>query len=451
VTTRSDVIVAGAGTAGTYFGWLVAKQGYSVVILEQDTRDRAGSRLEVFHHDCCAFEQSGIPPPDKGSPELIATWNAGNAHSPGGLVKKVNHGFHVMRFAPFLHRLHAIAETSGVKLEFSTRVTGFLHEGGVITGVMAERNGERVEFRARLVVDASGIPAILRAALPPSHDVETFRLGPDDVMHVVLRYIKWTKPDAPHFVGINGWAFHKAFCNPCGIQAGAILGIGQPGSFELAEAALTDFLATVTFPPFEVVKVERGITPYRRPPYSLVGDEFLCLGDSACITKPISGEGISAAWQLCRVAATVAGEALAKPGDVTRERLWEINVRYFRNQGAKFAALLAQIPGAANTTAREMDYLFRKDIIFNDEDITAVNRDFEIKLTPAKIARIIGGVSLGLLARQLSARTLKRLMASLSIAGKIKKHYEKFPANPAAFPPWVDAARKLWKKAGFNG
>jgi len=35
---NSDVLVVGAGTAGTYLSWIIAKKGYSVVLIEKDKR-----------------------------------------------------------------------------------------------------------------------------------------------------------------------------------------------------------------------------------------------------------------------------------------------------------------------------------------------------------------------------------------------------------------------------
>jgi len=34
-----DILIVGVGTAGTYFGWQMAKRGHSVVIVERDQRD----------------------------------------------------------------------------------------------------------------------------------------------------------------------------------------------------------------------------------------------------------------------------------------------------------------------------------------------------------------------------------------------------------------------------
>jgi len=448
--TEFDVLIVGAGTAGTYLAWLLAKQGVCVAVLEREAREHVGSRLEVFHVDSIAFDKFGIPPPLAGTPELIEVWDEGTTYSADGTIAiTVRYGFHVMRLSPFLQRMFAFAVADGATLIFSCRVATILYENQKIVGVIAEKDGESTEFRTRLVVDASGTAAVLRITLPPEYGVETFQLAPEDVMYTILRYIQWSQPDEPHFTGTNGWPFHKAFCNPCGLPDGAILGIGQPGSYDRAEAVLVDFLNTIRFPPFEIVKIERGITPFRRPPFSFVGDAFLCVGDSACITKPFSGEGVTATWTLCQIAARVIGEALAKGGQLTREQLWPINVAYFHDQGAKFAALLAQIPGAANNSAKEMNYLFRKGIIFNDGDMTAMNRDFELRLNLGKIMHIVGSIIWGLLTRRFSLRSVKSLMRSLGVAGKIKKHYEAFPTDTASFPNWVHTATNLWKNASL--
>ena len=68
---KSDILIVGAGTAGVYFGWLMAKQGYRVTIIDRDARDRVGQRLEVIHFETDQVEQAGIPPPEAGTPELI--------------------------------------------------------------------------------------------------------------------------------------------------------------------------------------------------------------------------------------------------------------------------------------------------------------------------------------------------------------------------------------------
>jgi hypothetical protein len=79
-------------------------------------------------------------------------------------------------------------------------------------------------------------------------------------------------------------------------------------------------------------------------------------------------------------------------------------VQYFRDQGAKFAGILATVPSAANVTREENSYLFRKDVVFSEDDLTEMNRDFEMHLTTRKILRIAGVLVLGLLTRAIPLR-----------------------------------------------
>jgi flavin-dependent dehydrogenase len=445
---NSDVLIVGAGTAGLYFGWLMAKKGFSVTIIEKDPRNKVGERLEVFHLDSNAFEKFGIPEPDKDAPELISIWDTAKGFSPDGKIFKNQHyGFHCMKLPPFLQRLFPLAEKDGVQFKFSTNFKEVLYKDDKIIGISAEENGVSKEFLASVVVDASGIPAVVRTSLPMSLGVENSKFRPEDGFYVVLRYIQWEKPDEPHYTGLNGWPFFKAFCNPCHIENGMILGIGQPTSFDESERVLKEFFEAIKFPPYKVIKSERGITPYRRPPYSFITNNFICLGDSAYITKPFSGEGITAAWTLCKIAADVLGDVLTQKKEPISQELWPINHQYFIDQGAKFAALLAQIPGAADMSAEAVNFLFEKDIIFNDEDITAVNTDFQIKLTFSKVLEIVWNMLVGICKKKISFKNLKHLMKYLSAADKLKKHYEKYPISYKEFGDWVIKAEKLWQNA----
>jgi flavin-dependent dehydrogenase len=302
-------------------------------------------------------------------------------------------------------------------------------------------------YQARLVVDASGINAAVRTTLPPEYGVESFAVAPEEKFYVVLRYITWLDPRQPRTVKSEGWTFYKAWVAPSFHERGAIIGVGASGSYDHAEEVFKEFTAAITLPAHQVDKIERGVTPYRRPPYSVIGDGFLCLGDSACLTKPFSGEGVTSGWTLCKIAAEVVDRALRKDGYLTVDSLWSINVRYFGDQGAKFAGILATVPSAANVTRRENSYLFEKDVVFSEEDLTEMNRDFEMHLTPRKILRIVGIIVLGLLTRDYSFASLKALLRSVRVSGKIRRHYESFPEDRDDFASWVETAEDLWGQA----
>jgi len=446
--TQCDILIIGAGTAGSYFGWQMARRGHSVVIVEANERLMVGKRLDVFHIDSVKFAEFGVPPPAEDSPEFCVILEEGISYSPEGeFPKAVRYPFHVMRLPLFLQRLFTLAESEGVRLEFSTAFSRLLYEDGRITGAVVKRGGKEQTIRARLVVDASGINAVVRSSLPSDYVVENFKIASDEKFYVVLRYITWLDPQQPRTVNSEGWTFYKAWVAPSFHERGAIIGIGATGSYDRAEEVFKEFAEAITLPPHQVDSIERGVTPYRRPPYSVIGDGFLCLGDSACLTKPFSGEGVTSAWTLCKIAADVVDQALRGEDYLAADVLWSINVRYFRDQGAKFAGILATVPSAANATKRENSYLFRKDVIFSEEDLTEMNRDFEMPLTTRKILRIVSVIFLGLLTGNYSFASLRTLLRSVRISGRIRGHYEDFPGDRSDFTSWVETAEDLWSRA----
>jgi FADH2-dependent halogenase/halogenation protein CepH len=448
MSEHCDVLIVGAGTAGAYFGWQLARRGHSVVIVERSERPAVGKRLDVFHIDSVKFDEFGVPPPEKDAPEFCVILEKGISYSPEGKYPKVvKYPFHVMRLPLFLQRLFALAESDGVRFEFSTAFSRLLYRDGRISGAVIERGGEEKPVQARLVVDASGINAAVRTALPPEYGVENFKVAPDEKFYVVLRYITWLEPHRPRTVDSEGWTFYKAWVAPSFHEDGAIIGIGATGSYDHAEEMFEEFSEEITLPPHRIDKLERGVTPYRRPPYSVVGDGFLCLGDSACLTKPFSGEGVTSGWTLCKIAVEVVDRALRADDYLAADSLWPINVRYFRGQGAKFAGILATVPSAANVTRGENSYLFRKNVVFSEDDLTEMNRDFEMHLTTWKILRIVGVIVFGLLTREYSFASLEALLKSVRISGRIRGHYEGFPEDRSAFASWVEVAEDLWSRA----
>lgn len=234
-----------------------------------------------------------------------------------------------MRLSPILRRLYGPAEAAGVDLMFSTALSELIYEDGRIGGAKVEQGGEVSEIKTRLVVDTSGIGAVVRTSLPK----------------------------------------------------------------------------------------------YRRPPYSVVGDAFICLGDNACLTNPFSGKGITSGWTLCKIAVHVVDEALRSGEYVTARVLRKASVRYFRDQGAGFAGIPATVPSAANATREENSYLFLKDEIFSQEDLIEMNRDFEVRVSQGKILKILSALVIGMFTGNYSPASFKALLRSVLVSGKIRSHW----------------------------
>jgi len=440
----ADVVIVGGGTAGSYTAWRLAQRGYKVVVVEKQKRGALGTHIGIFHMDEIRFAQFDIPLPE--GKELIGRHETGLAWPPDGdATKTVRYTFLVMELPLFISRLQKYAEEAGAEYLFGTECERAVVTGNKVTGLKITKGKETVEIPARVVVDAAGVDAAVRTTLPKRLGIENDAIRSTDFLYVILQY--WDNiPDKKTGAfpsGLNFYPFHKAFINPS-YGDGAIVGIGQPERLKLAEKVQNEFLAE-RFPNVEhtLVKKAWGRTPYRRPPFNLVAGGFVTVGDAAFMTKPFSGEGGTSGFTACQIAVETIDEAM-KNGDVSKEALWPLNYRYFTDQGAKFAGLFAQLPAAAELSRSDVNYLFSKDIIFSSFDFESMNKDFEVKMGLGRLisvaAKLIGGKMSG----GLSKEGFKALLNAMGIAGKVRKHYERYPKTPKRFPAWEKKARELW-------
>ncbi|MDD3947628.1 MAG: NAD(P)/FAD-dependent oxidoreductase, partial [Clostridia bacterium] len=306
-----DVLVIGAGTAGSFFAKRLAEQGLSVLVADKASEENLGKRLDIFHIDKDFFAKFGVPEPKEGDEDYVSLFEYGYARSAfDRYEKRTDYPFVVMKLPLFLKRLKKWATAAGVEYAFNCEFKEFLFDNGKIAGAKLDCDGVTHDVKAKLVADCSGIGSPVRRALPDGYGVETFPIEDRDKFYVVLRYVKLKNPQKDRVTRSVGYPYYKTWLAPQQDPDGAIIGVGANLSYDYAEECFNKFEQAVQLPPYEIQKIERGTTPYRRPPYSLVADRFVVMGDSACITKPYSGEGITASWILCDIAADVIGKVI---------------------------------------------------------------------------------------------------------------------------------------------
>jgi digeranylgeranylglycerophospholipid reductase len=439
---RADAVVVGGGTSGCYFAWRLEQAGFRTLVLEKLPLDRVGQAIDIFHMDEVRFDQFGLEHPS--GEELLGYYPSGLAWSPDlEVANEVDYAFYVMHKPSFNQRMHRLVRDAGGEILGQVEVVEPILDGGAVVGVRATREGQPLEARGSIVVDASGIDGVLRTRLPDEIGVETGAITADDTLYVCLEFRDDLDEGVP--AGLNFYPFHKAFWNPSR-GSGAILGIGQPGGYDYAWQRHAEWREEYFGDPGRVLKRTQGRTPYRRSPYSLVGNGFMVMGDAAFQTKPFSGEGITSSFTACQIAADVAGEAL-RVGDVSRAALWPYNVRYFRDQGAKFASMFVQLPAAAELSRREVDFLFHNDLIFSSEDFEQMNLHYATEMSLGKTlamgVKLLGGVLTG----RFSWGSVQRLLDVSGRATKIRALYERFPDDASEFQPWVAEAKVMWGEA----
>ncbi len=442
-----DVIVVGAATAGSYFARKIAEAGHSVLVLDKLPKDSLGRRLDIFHVAAADFARFGIPLPEKND-DLAFSFSGGQTFSAFDRYPKQSGtsvvGMHMPRY---IARMNRWAQEAGAVFAYGAAFVDFLFEDGRISGVVYTQNNERHEARAKLVADCSGIPSVARRALPEGYGVENFEISDAEKFYVTLRYVVYHNP-ADYVKSTRGWTYYKTWEAPEGSADCAILGVGANFSYEEGEKVFAAFERAVKLPRYTLKRMERGTTPYRRPPYSFVADGFLVSGDAACLTKPSAGEGVTASMVQLEIAADVVNHLLDEGGYLTRARLWPINTRYVAAQGKAFAGQLATLIGALSSTAVENDFFFQHNVIFSDKTFAALGNGEPLKFSAGELLRMSAVMAGGVLTGKLRVSTIRSLLLGMQNGSRAEALYASYPANESGYDAWVLRAEAFWKECG---
>ena len=285
-----------------------------------------------------------------------------------------------------------------------------------------------------------------RTALPEDCPVENFVLSDEDMFYVLLRYVKLRHPE-DYLEGSCGWPFFKSWIAPCEDPTGAIVGIGACHSYDYAEEMFGEMFRHIELPAHDIVRVERGCTPFTRPPYSFVTDRFVVSGDAACLTKPINGEGVTSSMAHLTIVANVLDRRL-RTNDLSKEALWEINVKYNKAQGADFASTRALLTGVINAAKlEEFTFAFESGMI-SDELMNAMNAGPELKLSPVFLMKAAATLGAGILTGKVSRATIKAAGEAVKNANALKALYLNFPRDPSGLDAWRAEADRLWTTVG---
>ena len=426
-----DVVIVGACTAGTFFAGLLAKRGLKVLVIDRDSEADLAKRLDIIHFTRDSYAEFDVAPSGEGDEEFVRNFHVCYGKSALNNHLKTNYiNVDVLHLPLFIKRLRKIASEAGATFRFETAFRELRYENGRIAGI-ATTEGE--EIPARLVVDASGISAVVRRSIRDPY-MENFETGPRDKFYVLLKYVKLKDPNTS-VLDSTSWPYYKGWIAPQHTPGGAIVGVGANLSFDYARKCMAKFEAAIPLPEYELQYEEMACTPYRRPPFSFVTDGFLVIGDAACLTKPINGEGIPCAWGQCTPAADIVAAALQNGGYPTKEKLWQINRIYQTGEGAAYAGERAMLIGAVNMTEKDNDYLYKKGIVFKSDD-------------EPEVENLLGELVKGVISGQFSLKALISLASSTMKGEALKKHYMAYPTTPAEYLAWEKKALKLWKKAG---
>ena len=440
-----DLIVIGAGTTGAYLAEKMAKRGHDVLVIDKLPKTKIGTKYDIFHIEAREFDRLDIPRPAEGDRawafEFEKNYNADPLTKyPKCQINPIV-GLHMHDYTLLLN---ARAEEAGAKLLYSCEFLDFLYDGaGKICGAKVKYRGREKTIAAKMVADCSGMAAVGRTRLPDGYGVDNKPLTDEDMFYVILKYVTLKRPE-DYLEGSTFWAFYKAWIAPCADPHGAIIGIGACHSYEYAAQMMEEMEKTVPLPEYDLVRIEKGRTPYTRSPYSMVADGFIVCGDAGNFTKSVNGEGVTSSMVQIQAAADTLDSAL-RYNKTGREFLWEINRAYNTAQGAEFAMLRALLVGVVNAASfDEFQYAFESGII-SDELLNAMNG---ASVPPQTILTALGGFLSGVAGKRIRLSTVKAAGAALKNAVEIFNHYQRFPYSEKDYDAWRAKADALYEKIG---
>jgi len=444
---KYDVLIIGGATTGSYFAHQMARRGHKVLVIEKSSADKVGNKYDIFHMCKKDFSRFGLPLPVPGE-DLAFEFSHQVYYSAFGHYPKRRESDVVgMHMHAYTLRMNEWAKKVGAEYIYNATFIDLIYEEGKVVGAKCLINNSEVTIRARIVADCSGIPSVARTKLPMYYGVENFTILPTDMFYVTLRYVKYKDPK-DYVKACTSWTYYKTWEAPQADPEGAILGVGANHSFEYGDKIAQEFESKITLPKYKVTKVEKGTTPYRRPPYSFVADGFIVMGDAACLTKPSAGEGVTSSMVQAEIAAKVIDNVLKSYAKITTDKLWEINKTYYSGQGKVYAGLLATLVGATSSSEKENEFFFKKDIVFSTKSFEAMAEDkplsFSLGETIMMALKMLGGVITG----KLSIKTIKTLLNGMSNGKKVTKLYENYPSNPGDFVEWAKEADMVWAQCG---
>lgn len=316
-----DVIVVGAGPAGSVAARYAAEGGASVLLIEkrQEIGDpvRCAEGVGAIDLDkYLDYEARWIAAPIKGATIYV----------PDGTPIKMRaqdedqvYGY-ILERKVFDRALAERAAKAGAEIYTKTMATGLIMKDGRVAGVKVMRLGEEKEIAANIVIGADGVEskvgrwAGIDTTLKPA-DIETgvqYLMANIDIDEDNVEFYMGNQYAPGGYV----WIFPKG-------PGRANVGIGLLGS-KIKEGGrpidYLDLFIAQKFPGGKIIEMNFGGVPVSGGIDKIYGSGIMLVGDAGQLTDPITGGGIKHALWSGELAGTAAAEAV-KAGDFSEKSM----------------------------------------------------------------------------------------------------------------------------------
>lgn len=341
--TAYDVIVVGAGPAGSAAAMRAAEAGLSVLLVEK--RQEIGVPVRCGEATDTETTERFMPLDARWVVHPIESYAIYNAAGDCVVVPPSSPTIIVDRKV-FDAALAGRAAQSGADVRVNTTAVGLLREGGngsgAVVGVRLKSMGRSDDVRARLVIAADGVESqVARWAglktIPPLGD---YYVG----FQLMLTGLKdrINPPHCEYHIGVESiapggyvWVFPKGADTA---NVGIVIAANQARSTS-AQAWLERFVER-RYPGAGILSVVAGGIPVTGAIKKMVTDGLMVVGDAAHQADPLTAGGISLGMLGAEMAIQVAVPALER-GDVSVRALREYEIHWQERFGRQHAALYA--------------------------------------------------------------------------------------------------------------
>lgn len=347
---KYDIVVVGAGPAGSTAARFAAQSGASVLLLEKDR--------EIGIPVRCAegVGEKGLETVVKIKPHWIAQEITGVTFMPPSesqVEVESNEVGYVLNRKIFDYELAQIAASEGADVLTRAYVHGLLFKNEQVAGVKLQHLDKEYEIETSIVIGADGVES--RVGRWAGLKTKTSMKDMETCAQVTASNIELDEKHC-HFYFSNEkypggylWIFPKG-------NGLANIGLGISGEFSRYKspfAYLQNFLQE-NFPNAAILTTVAGGVPCSPTLNQIVSDGLMLVGDAAHQANPVSGGGITSGMIAAKIAGQVAGAAVAQ-GNVSKKRLNEYVNRWNKAEGNKHKVFYKLKKFVYNLTDEELD------------------------------------------------------------------------------------------------
>lgn len=433
-----DIVICGAGVAGCSFARYTASKGLKVLLLDKNPKEKLG-------HDWWdsvaqeVFEDTQTPPP---LPPERLNYSASIYTSPDGKSRTqvLSSKKYSIDRKLLAKRLLKLALEAGTEFQDKTKVLKPIVSDDRIRGVyIQDKNKEERDVSAQLIVDATGIDAILRKQIPFESDFEKeIRREDTFILYREIREAITARNERivrfGHHKGVSWISFSQK--GLVDILAGTFNLPNHDNPKNIVKEYLQEYKEDIGD---RIIRAGcGGIIPVRRCLDSFIANNFLLMGDSASQINPIDGSGVAASIYAGYYAAFPVVQAFKQNKPLDKKTLWNYNFTYKTKIGSDFVTLdiIRLFFMGRNNQEQDLNYLFRRGII-EPRDLKGSNEQKSTFSTLKKLLKGIDRISL-----------LKNLKKTVRLSKEAAAVYQDYPSEyePSEFADWQKKIRSIYNE-----